>query len=108
GPGSPPDRGARGRRRVSFERARRDGDEVPAEIHLRGLSVDEALARVDKYLDDASLAGLDTARLVHGVGSGRLKRAIAELLHRHPHVRGFSSAPADRGGAGVTVVTLRT
>jgi len=83
------------------------GGEAPAEIRLLGRTVDEALALVDKYLDDVYLAGLSPVRLVHGVGSGRLKRAIADLLGRHPHVEAFASAPTNEGGAGVTVVSLR-
>ena len=79
----------------------------PSEIRLIGLTVDEALRRVDKFLDDAALSDLGEVRLIHGLGSGRLKQAIALLLKEHPHVEGFSPAPADQGGAGVTMVTLR-
>jgi DNA mismatch repair protein MutS2 len=92
-------------RGVTLER--RSADPSPAEIQLRGHPVDEALELVDKYLDDAYLSSLSPIRLVHGIGSGRLKRAIAELLARHPHVETFASAPADEGGPGVTVVRLR-
>ncbi|MBI4169097.1 MAG: Smr/MutS family protein [Acidobacteria bacterium] len=87
---------------------RRPAGEAPGEIRLLGLTVDEALSVVDKYLDDACLADLTPVRLIHGVGSGRLKRAIAEFLARHPHVEKFTSAPADQGGAGVTIVSLKT
>ena len=83
-----------------------EGD-VPPELHLRGLRVEDALVRVDKYLDNASLAGLETVRLVHGVGSGRLRRAIIEFLDRHPHVQNSAGASMNEGGAGVTVVTIR-
>jgi DNA mismatch repair protein MutS2 len=86
---------------------RRPAGEEAGEIHLRGLTAEEALARVDKYLDDAYLSGLSPVRLVHGVGTGRLQRAVSELLARHPHVEAFERAPADQGGAGVTVVHLR-
>ncbi|HEU4403167.1 MAG TPA: Smr/MutS family protein [Candidatus Polarisedimenticolia bacterium] len=92
-------------RGVTLER--RPHGEAPDELHLRGLTVEEGLAALDKYLDDACLAGVSPVRLVHGVGSGRLKRAIADLLARHPQVESFTPAPADRGGAGVTVVRLR-
>ena len=87
--------------------ARKPGADAPAEIKLLGRTVDEALALVDKYLDDASLEGLTPIRIVHGVGSGRLKRAVADFLGRHPHVEAFRSAPPDEGGAGVTIVDLR-
>ena len=86
----------------------RRSTEPSTEIHLLGLTVDDALQQVDKFLDDASLSDISEVRLIHGLGSGRLKRAIAHLLKGHPHVESFSSAVADHGGAGVTLVTLRT
>jgi DNA mismatch repair protein MutS2 len=92
---------------VTLLRRHREETISPAELHLRGLSVDEALSRVDKYLDDAYLESLRAVRLVHGLGSGRLKRAIAEHLTEHPHVATFSSAPAEEGGVGVTLVRLK-
>ncbi len=92
-------------RGVTLER--RPADAAADEVHLRGRTVEEALAVVDKYLDDAYLASLSPVRLVHGIGSGRLKRAIAEMLSRHPHVEAFGSAPADEGGQGVTIVRLK-
>ncbi|HET6278664.1 MAG TPA: Smr/MutS family protein, partial [Candidatus Polarisedimenticolia bacterium] len=82
--------------------------ESASEIRLVGLTVDEALRRVDKFLDDAALSDLRQVRLIHGLGSGRLKQAITLLLKEHPHVEGISAAPADQVGAGVTLVTLRT
>lgn len=87
--------------------ARKPGTDAPGEIRILGLTVEEGLSLVDKYLDDVYLEGLTPVRIVHGVGSGRLKRAVAELLARHPHVEGFSSAPSDEGGHGVTIVRLR-
>ncbi len=87
--------------------SRKPGAVAADEIHLLGRTVEEALELVDKYLDDVYLAGTSPVRIVHGVGSGRLKKAIASLLERHPHVDGFTSAPSDQGGVGVTIVTLR-
>ena len=92
-------------RGVTLER--RPHQDAPAELHLRGQSVEDALELVDKYLDDAYLASLSPVRLVHGVGAGRLKRAIADFLSRHAHVEAYASAPPDQGGEGVTVVRLR-
>ena len=87
--------------------SRKPATETPDEIQLLGKTVQEALELVDKYLDDVYLAGLSPVRLVHGVGSGRLKKAIAGLLARHPHVEAFASAPTNQGGGGVTIVSLR-
>jgi DNA mismatch repair protein MutS2 len=101
-PASPGPRLPRG---VSLER--KPAGDTPREVQLRGLRVEDALELIDKYLDDAYLASLSPLRLVHGVGSGRLKRAVADLLARHPHVESFASAAAEEGGAGVTVVRLR-
>jgi DNA mismatch repair protein MutS2 len=79
----------------------------PGTIDLRGVLVEDALPRLDKFLDDASLEGLDQVRLVHGVGSGRLRRAVRQHIASHPHVRAFASAAEDQGGEGTTIVTLR-
>jgi DNA mismatch repair protein MutS2 len=93
--------------RVTLKRRSQGAAMSTAELHLRGLTVDEALSRVDKHLDDAYLESLGAVRLVHGLGSGRLKQAIAALLAEHPHVASFSSAPAEEGGRGVTLVRLK-
>ena len=77
------------------------------EINLVGRQVDEALEMTDKFLDDAFLAQVSIIRIVHGMGTGALRRAISELLAGHPHVGHFESAPANEGGRGVTIVTLR-
>ncbi len=76
------------------------------ELHIRGLTVDEAVERVEKYLDDALLAGLERVRLIHGKGTGTLRRAVGEYLAGHPHVSGFETADPRDGGTGVTVVVF--
>ena len=73
------------------------------ELHLRGATLSEAIPAVEKYLDEALLQGFPRVRLVHGVGSGRLRSGIASALRRHPSVRCFQAADA---GGGVTVVEL--
>ena len=78
-----------------------------AEINVIGTRVDEATDRVDKFLDEAFLAGAESVRIVHGHGKGALRKAIAELLTGHSHVEHFNPAPANQGGAGATVVALR-
>ena len=79
-----------------------------AELHVRGLRVEEALEKVDKFLDEAVLAGHTEVRIVHGIGKGAIKKALAEFLASHPHVESSREAEREHGGAGVAVVTLRT
>ena len=79
---------------------------VSPEIMLRGLTVEEALTRLEKYLDDALLAGLDRVRVIHGKGAGILRQAVAEYLDEHPHVRGHYLADPSEGGLGATIVLL--
>jgi DNA mismatch repair protein MutS2 len=78
-----------------------------SEINVIGQTTDEAVDAVDKFLDEASLASLSKVRIVHGHGTGALRRAIAELLKDHPHVARFVAAPQDQGGSGATLVELR-
>jgi DNA mismatch repair protein MutS2 len=79
-----------------------------SELNVIGQTTDEAVDAVDKFLDEASLGSLSQVRIVHGHGTGALRRAIAELLKDHPHVARFATAPQDQGGAGATVVELRS
>ena len=78
-----------------------------SELNVIGQTTDEAVDAVDKFLDEASLAGTSQIRIVHGHGTGALRRAIAELLKGHAHVARFLPAPQDQGGAGATIVELR-
>jgi DNA mismatch repair protein MutS2 len=78
-----------------------------SELNVIGQRTDEAVDAVDKFLDAASLAGTSQLRIVHGHGTGALRRAISELLKDHPHVARFRSAPQDQGGSGATVVEIR-
>jgi len=87
--------------------SRAKGQGAASEINLVGLTVDEALPRVDKLLDDAFLAERKEVRVVHGFGAGRLRQAVAGLLQDHPHVAGFRPGAAGEGGGGVTVVELK-
>jgi DNA mismatch repair protein MutS2 len=80
---------------------------VPAEINLIGMTVDEALPRVDKLLDDAALSERREIRVVHGFGSGRLKKAVAGLLDGHPHVASWRLGQITEGGGGATIVELK-
>ncbi|MGH9805011.1 MAG: endonuclease MutS2 [Candidatus Acidiferrales bacterium] len=78
-----------------------------AELHVRGMRVEEALERVDKFLDQAVLAGHAEVRIVHGIGTGALKKALTEFLAAHPHVESTREAEREHGGAGATVAVLR-
>ena len=78
-----------------------------SELNVIGQTTDEAVDAVDKFLDEASLASLSKVRIVHGHGTGALRRAIAGLLDGHPHVSRFLPAPPDQGGTGATLVELR-
>ena len=78
-----------------------------SELNVIGQTTDEAVDAVDKFLDEASLASLAQVRIVHGHGTGALRRAIAELLKDHPHVARFVAAPQDQGGSGATLVELK-
>jgi len=83
------------------------GEAVRSELNLIGRTTDEAVDAVDKFLDEAFLNSLSEVRIVHGHGTGALRRVISELLQGHPHVARFSPAPPNQGGAGATVVELR-
>jgi DNA mismatch repair protein MutS2 len=77
------------------------------EINIIGQRAEEACDQVDRFLDQAALASVDRVRIVHGHGMGVLKRAIAELLARSPHVAKFYAAAPNEGGAGATVAELK-
>ncbi len=81
--------------------------EVSHELHLRGLRVDEALEKVDKYLDSAYLAGLPNVNLIHGKGTGALRDALRQYLTQHPFVGSYRTGGYYEGGTGVTVVTFK-
>ena len=77
------------------------------DLNLLGCTVDEALAQTEKFLNDAVLTEQSTVRVIHGHGSGKLRRAIADLLHDHPLVNRFEAASPHEGGGKVTVVELK-
>lgn len=68
--------------------------------------MDEALFRLDRYLNDAFLAGLPTVRVIHGKGTGTLRQAVREELKSHPLVESFRRAGLEEGGDGATIVEL--
>jgi len=82
--------------------------QVSLEIDLRGKNAEEAKERIDKYLDDAFLAGLDHVRLIHGKGTGALRRKITSYLNGHPMVKSIRMGDWNEGGSGATVVELKS
>ncbi len=76
------------------------------EVSLRGLRADDALAQLEKYLDRAYLAGLPYVRIVHGKGTGTLRKLTRDLLREHPLVAEIREAEPHEGGEGVTIARL--
>jgi DNA mismatch repair protein MutS2 len=76
------------------------------ELDLRGARVEESLERVEEYLDAAYLAGLPFVRIIHGKGTGALRKAIRDALNGHPLVSKYQRGEESEGGDGVTVVNL--
>ena len=82
-------------------------DDMRTEINLIGRTVDEATTELERYLDQAFLAGLSRVRVIHGTGMGILRRALREYLRKHPHVASIEEPTHLEGGAGATIVELR-
>ncbi len=80
---------------------------VASEINIIGLNVDEAIPIVDKYLDDCYMANLESARIVHGKGTGRLREGVHSFLKKHPHVKSYRMGTYGEGEMGVTVVYFK-
>ena len=76
------------------------------EVHLRRLTVDEALLKLEQYLNDAFMAGFYQVRVVHGKGAGTLREVVRERLGTHPLVKSHRPGVYGEGGAGVTIVQL--
>lgn len=80
---------------------------VPMEFDVRGLALDEALPEVDRYLDEAVMAGLNEVSIIHGKGTGILRTGIQQHLRKHGHVKSYRLGVYGEGETGVTVVTLK-
>ena len=80
---------------------------VESRVDLRGLDAEEACYKADKYLDDAYMANLGEVTIVHGKGTGVLRKAINDMLKRHPHVKSYRLGAYGEGGDGVTMVELK-
>ena len=88
--------------RLQLERART----VASSLDLRGAKVQEALEVLDRYLDDASLAGLDQVTIIHGMGTGALRDSVRDHAAGHPLVRSWRPGDRGEGGDGATIVSL--
>jgi DNA mismatch repair protein MutS2 len=77
------------------------------EIHLRGMTVEEAIESLEKFLDKAVLSGLSQVYVIHGKGTGTLRRTLSDYLRKHPEVVDLQLGNWNEGGAGVTVVKLK-
>jgi DNA mismatch repair protein MutS2 len=91
--------------RVNVEMAPRGA--ATTEINVIGSNSEEAVGRVERFLDEAAVNDLKSLRIIHGYGTGQLRRSIAEFLREHPFVAHFGPAPDNQGGGGVTVVELK-
>jgi DNA mismatch repair protein MutS2 len=91
--------------RVNVDLQPREG--TLSELNVIGCTVDEALTRASRFLDETMLTDQRSVRIVHGFGTGQLRRAIAGFLKHHPLVAHFEEAPSNQGGGGVTVAELK-
>jgi DNA mismatch repair protein MutS2 len=91
--------------RVNVDLQPRSGQTT--ELVLIGNSVDEAMSRLERFLDEAMITEAKTLRIVHGYGTGQLRRAVGEFLKTHPLVAHFGPAPENQGAGGATVVELK-
>jgi DNA mismatch repair protein MutS2 len=94
-----------GRVKVSVDLKPREGS--LSEVNVIGCTVDEAISRVEKFLDESTVSDQNVIRIIHGHGTGQLRRGLAAFLKEHPLVAKFDLAPTNQGGGGVTVVELK-
>jgi DNA mismatch repair protein MutS2 len=80
---------------------------VGLELDLRGERYEDAIARVEKYIDDALLAGYPRVSIIHGKGTGALRKGVQEFLKKHRSVKSIRFGEATEGGTGVTIVELK-
>jgi DNA mismatch repair protein MutS2 len=78
------------------------------EVDLRGLMADDALDKMERYLEQAFLSGLPFVRIIHGKGTGRLRQAVREALRGHEYVKSFEEGGDKEGGEGVTVAKMKS
>ena len=96
-----------GRAKVSVHVELGPRDSVSTDLNVIGCTVDEALARAERFLDESLLGDQRFIRVIHGYGTGQLKRALTGFLQQHPLVARVETAPPEQGGGGVTLVELK-
>jgi DNA mismatch repair protein MutS2 len=89
------------------EKVEETEEKIPSVLNLVGLRVDEALSRLEPFLNHASLSGLEEVAIIHGIGTGALLKAVRDYLTGHPLVEQFRSGKQTEGGNGVTIVTMK-
>ena len=92
--------------RVNVDLQPRGGGST-TELNLIGNHVDEAMTRLERFLDESLITESKTLRIVHGYGTGQLRRAVAEFLKHHPLVASYGPAPDNQGAGGATIVELK-
>ncbi len=103
--GGPPSKKTPAKVRVNVELRSREG--MLSEINVIGMTVDQAVDRVSRFLDDTLVTDLHEVRIVHGHGTGQLRKGIGAFLKTHPQVEKYYAAPENQGGGGATIVELR-
>jgi DNA mismatch repair protein MutS2 len=96
---------AENRVRVSVDLAPREG--LQSELNIVGCTVDEGVDRVARFLDNTLVTDVHEIRIIHGHGTGQLRRGIHAFLKDHPQVTGFHTATPEQGGGGATIVELK-
>jgi DNA mismatch repair protein MutS2 len=91
--------------RVNVDLQPRDGSAT--ELNLIGCNVDEAMTRLEKFFDEALITEAKSVRIIHGYGTGQLRRAVGEFLKTHPIVASFGPAPGNQGAGGATIAELK-
>jgi len=90
----------------SLGRSKEEAQEVPSQLNVIGLTIEDALPRVDRFIDQALLHGLEKIQIIHGIGSGRLRSAIGSYLRGHRGVKSFGLEDSVKGRGAVTLVEL--
>ena len=80
---------------------------VKTEIDLRGERVEDALLKLEKYIDDVLLAGYSRVSIIHGKGTGALRKGVQEYVKQHPRIADSRPGESGEGGSGVTVIRLK-